>query len=226
MTTFVQEENSVLLPSSSSAHPSNSAVGNKSSAPQKRRFLFAGTAFSGVVLFLISLLGSSFNNKHEIYTYDDLPIEVPMSYFDLPFEGLEETIHYVRFWEAPKPESRCDWVTHVFEERATASAIPRKELSQEYAVQSQDYNVFFRATAELFWLDFAGGKWANFSIADLGIDPNMDGVPFSETSLFTWITGDQHLSNFGAWRNRGGDIVFSVNDFDEAAIYGELLLRH
>ena len=28
-----------------------------------------------------------------------------------------------------------------------------------------------------------------------------------------------HLSNFGAWRNRNHDIVFSVNDFDEAAIY-------
>jgi uncharacterized protein (DUF2252 family) len=26
-------------------------------------------------------------------------------------------------------------------------------------------------------------------------------------------------SNFGAWRNRGGEVVFSVNDFDEAAIY-------
>jgi uncharacterized protein (DUF2252 family) len=27
------------------------------------------------------------------------------------------------------------------------------------------------------------------------------------------------LSNFGAWRNRHGDVVFGVNDFDEAAIY-------
>ena len=38
-------------------------------------------------------------------------------------------------------------------------------------------------------------------------------------STWTWITGDQHLSNFGAWRNRAGEVVFSDNDFDEAAIY-------
>ena len=33
------------------------------------------------------------------------------------------------------------------------------------------------------------------------------------------MAGDQHLSNFGAWRNRHRDVVFGVNDFDEAAIY-------
>ena len=33
------------------------------------------------------------------------------------------------------------------------------------------------------------------------------------------MTGDQHLSNFGAWRNRHEDVVFGVNDFDEAALY-------
>jgi Uncharacterized protein conserved in bacteria (DUF2252) len=38
-------------------------------------------------------------------------------------------------------------------------------------------------------------------------------------STWTWVTGDQHLSNFGAWRSRHGDIVFGVNDFDEAAIF-------
>jgi uncharacterized protein (DUF2252 family) len=34
-----------------------------------------------------------------------------------------------------------------------------------------------------------------------------------------WVTGDQHLSNFGAWRNRHRQIVYGVNDFDESAIY-------
>lgn len=33
------------------------------------------------------------------------------------------------------------------------------------------------------------------------------------------VTGDQHLSNFGAWRNRHKDVVFGVNDFDEAAMF-------
>jgi len=46
-----------------------------------------------------------------------------------------------------------------------------------------------------------------------------DGTPMSPFSTWTWVTGDQHLSNFGAWRNRDREVVFSVNDFDEGAIY-------
>jgi uncharacterized protein (DUF2252 family) len=46
-----------------------------------------------------------------------------------------------------------------------------------------------------------------------------DGTPMSPMSTWTWVTGDQHLSNFGAWYNRGQEVVFSVNDFDEAAIF-------
>ena len=38
------------------------------------------------------------------------------------------------------------------------------------------------------------------------------------TNLFVF-SSLQHLSNFGAWRNRNDELVFSVNDFDEAAIY-------
>ena len=46
-----------------------------------------------------------------------------------------------------------------------------------------------------------------------------DGSPLQRTSTWTWITGDQHLSNFGAWMARDGKVVLGVNDFDEAAIY-------
>jgi hypothetical protein len=27
-----------------------------------------------------------------------------------------------------------------------------------------------------------------------------DGSPLQRTSTWTWVTGDQHLSNFGAWQ--------------------------
>ena len=75
-------------------------------------------------------------------------------------------------------------------------------------------------------------------------DLQIEGTNVSLKSLWTWVTGDQHckynafalttisvisdivvvtlalsaVSNFGAWRNRHGDIVFGVNDFDEGAI--------
>ena len=48
-------------------------------------------------------------------------------------------------------------------------------------------------------------------------------IPYVQTLvsvlLLRWITGDQHVSNFGAWRNRHGAIVFGINDFDEAVVY-------
>jgi len=100
-------------------------------------------------------------------------------------------------------------------------------LREKYHAQSADPNVFYRATALLFWKDFGAGVWGreqNRSI-DFATLVNSkdarykDGTPLSPMSTWTWITGDQHLSNFGAWRNRGGEVIFSVNDFDEAAIY-------
>jgi uncharacterized protein (DUF2252 family) len=32
---------------------------------------------------------------------------------------------------------------------------------------------------------------------------------------YTWIGGDTHIGNFGAWQDSGGNHVFSVDDFDE-----------
>ncbi|WP_274310356.1 DUF2252 domain-containing protein [Solibacillus daqui] len=34
----------------------------------------------------------------------------------------------------------------------------------------------------------------------------------------TWIMGDMHMDNFGAFQNENGDIVFDVNDFDEGYV--------
>lgn len=31
----------------------------------------------------------------------------------------------------------------------------------------------------------------------------------------TWIQGDMHFENFGAFQNESGDLVYDVNDFDE-----------
>lgn len=34
----------------------------------------------------------------------------------------------------------------------------------------------------------------------------------------TWIQGDMHMDNFGAFQNETGAIVFDVNDFDEGYV--------
>jgi uncharacterized protein (DUF2252 family) len=133
-------------------------------------------------------------------------------------------------WDPPLVEKRCDWVMEQFAERD--AGISDEELRTRYQTQSVDANVFYRATASLFWKDFVNGHWDDGLLMlssvrrEDGIHVHVHaeahlkgGVPLDHKSTWTWVTGDQHLSNFGAWRNRHGDVVFGVNDFDEAAIY-------
>ena len=93
-------------------------------------------------------------------------------------------------------------------------------LREQFQVQATDVNTFYRGTAYMFWLDFVQGGWGLFDLTQLGVPTTQaDGTPLQRTSTWTWITGDQHLSNFGAWKNRNGDVIYGVNDFDEAAIF-------
>ena len=125
-----------------------------------------------------------------------------------------------RDWEPPQSVKRCDWIV----DRMVARQNPADsydDLKEMYATQSKDANTFYRATAHLFWEDFVRGGWGHFDFSsDLGIATTLaDGSPIVRTSAWTWVTGDQHLSNFGAWKNRNKDVVFGVNDFDEAVGY-------
>jgi hypothetical protein len=127
--------------------------------------------------------------------------------------------------DIPEAKKRCEYVTQTFEDQNVG--VSQEFLKDKYIAQSVDPNVFYRATALLFWKDFGGGNWGkeegkNIHLEDLVLLDDAkyeDGTPLSPMSTWTWVTGDQHLTNFGAWRNRGGEVVFSVNDFDEAAIY-------
>lgn len=127
--------------------------------------------------------------------------------------------------QIPTPEKRCAYVVDTFEEQN--QGFDRDFLRGKYKVQSADPNVFYRATALLFWQDFGTGMWGKDQNKSIVLDDLVmlndakyeDGTPMSPMSAWTWTTGDQHLSNFGGWMNRAKDVVFSVNDFDEAAIY-------
>jgi uncharacterized protein (DUF2252 family) len=59
--------------------------------------------------------------------------------------------------------------------------------------------LFFRGSAYLFYFD-VGSEWLPYHT-----DPERP----------TWIQGDLHFENFGAFRSGKGRIVFDVNDFDE-----------
>jgi uncharacterized protein (DUF2252 family) len=63
---------------------------------------------------------------------------------------------------------------------------------------------FYRGSAALFYADLTG---------DLADDSYLD-----ERTSRVWIHGDLHAENFGTYMNASGQLVFNVNDFDEAYV--------
>ena len=70
----------------------------------------------------------------------------------------------------------------------------------KYRKMAADPFAFYRGTACLFDHDVARGR-----------DPWAD-----ERTGRVWIHGDLHLENFGTYMNSHGELIFDVNDFDEA----------
>lgn len=106
----------------------------------------------------------------------------------------------------PKAEKRCEWVIAQFQQHDAGKS--KEELRVQYAAQDGDPNIFYRATAHIFWRDFKEKGWGNFLTAALDKVSLTGGVPVVHKNTWTWVTGDQHLSNFGAWQNRAGEVVF------------------
>ena len=128
-------------------------------------------------------------------------------------EDLEKDVLTGDTWVAPEAKKRCDWISDHYAEKD--SKLSKDDLHTKYKAQGKDANSFYRATADLFWHDFVNGGWGEFDLLRLA-DPLKDGSPLQRTSTWTWVTGDQHLSNFGAFHARDGDVVYGMNDFDEA----------
>lgn len=77
-----------------------------------------------------------------------------------------------------------------------------KERKEKYHKMMESPFRFFRGSAYLFYYD-------------------MTKIPFSyhtPEDKPTWIQGDLHMDNFGAFQNELGEIVYDVNDFDEGYI--------
>lgn len=65
--------------------------------------------------------------------------------------------------------------------------------------------IFYRGTAHLYYQDLA---------AQSEIAAN----PYAINSAKTWIQGDMHVQNYGAFHDDENTIVYDLNDFDEAWI--------
>ncbi|MGE7920109.1 DUF2252 domain-containing protein [Viridibacillus sp. NPDC093762] len=69
----------------------------------------------------------------------------------------------------------------------------------KYEKMEQSPFIFFRGSAYLFYYDVTN-HWFPYHTLE---------------SRPTWIQGDLHFENFGAFHNEEGKLVFDINDFDE-----------
>ncbi len=78
------------------------------------------------------------------------------------------------------------------------------DRQQKHQVMAESPYGFFRGTSHLFWQDMFN-DW-RFSL--------FGGVPGSQT----WIQGDAHVYNFGAFTNHDGEVIYGLDNFDDAVI--------
>ncbi|NEP80165.1 MAG: DUF2252 domain-containing protein [Okeania sp. SIO3B3] len=85
-----------------------------------------------------------------------------------------------------------------------ANPVEKQQLKNEkYARMQESAFTFYRATNHLFWQDFVNDSRLS---------------KFGNANTKTWILGDCHVDNFGAYNNDKEEIIFDLNDFDESII--------
>jgi uncharacterized protein (DUF2252 family) len=81
--------------------------------------------------------------------------------------------------------------------------IHNKDRQSKYCRMAAAPLVFYRGTNHLFWADIAEDKRL---------------CCFGNEKTKTWLQGDLHVYNFGSYGNSRGEVVYDLNDFDEAVI--------
>ncbi len=82
--------------------------------------------------------------------------------------------------------------------------ISKRDRHQKFDRMSSSPYVFFRGSNHLFWEDFYNDWRINF---------------FGGTKeTMTWINGDAHIYNYGAYANHDGQAIFCMDDFDDSII--------
>ncbi|MCQ0032853.1 DUF2252 domain-containing protein [Burkholderia glumae] len=97
--------------------------------------------------------------------------------------------------------SRTSWVvSQIYDYNHPFAATDSTDLATKMSAMAADSFAFFRGTAHLFYQDMRTLPASNYTSSQTG---------------HTWIGGDAHLGNFGAWQDSSGNTVFGVDDFDE-----------
>lgn len=81
--------------------------------------------------------------------------------------------------------------------------LSQEDIQSKYCKMASSAFVFYRGTNHIYWSDFANDPFLTL---------------FGNAQTQTWIQGDLHAYNFGAFDNDEGKVVYSLNDFDETII--------
>jgi uncharacterized protein (DUF2252 family) len=104
-------------------------------------------------------------------------------------------------FSAQAQTSRPSWVvTQIYNYNHPLAATDSAELATKMSTMAGDAFAFYRGTDHIFYQDMLTLPASSYATAQTG---------------HTWIGGDAHIGNFGAWQDSSGNNVFSVDDFDE-----------
>src|SRR3954454_8648338 len=102
-------------------------------------------------------------------------------------------------------QSRADFIIEVLtREFGSLMAQDPAAFRRKFRKMAASPFAFYRGSASLFYADMTG-------------DYRDDSYLTPQTSR-VWIHGDLHAENFGTYMNSSGELVFNVNDFDEAYV--------
>ncbi|MFY1617886.1 DUF2252 domain-containing protein [Micromonospora sp. WMMD736] len=102
-------------------------------------------------------------------------------------------------------DQRSDHIIDVLSAEFGASmAVDPAAFRRKFRKMAASPFAFYRGSAALFYADQRG---------DFADDRFLD-----ERTGRVWIHGDLHAENFGTYMNASGQLVFNVNDFDEAYV--------
>ena len=102
-------------------------------------------------------------------------------------------------------DKRSAFIVDVLTEEFGASmALDPLAFRRKFRKMAASPFAFYRGSASLFYADQRG---------DFASDRYLD-----DRTSRVWIHGDLHAENFGTYMNASGQLVFNVNDFDEAYV--------
>jgi uncharacterized protein (DUF2252 family) len=87
---------------------------------------------------------------------------------------------------------------------AANAELSAADRAEKFALMKASPQAFFRGSNILFWRDLGAAR----QLASYG----------GAAATRTFLGGDQHVGNFGAFADDQGDVVYAINDFDEAVI--------